>query len=218
MPGWQSFYNEHKDDHFKILSVAVDGRGAAVVKPYTEGTDFTTVVDDENRLVHRFGFKKVPNGIFLDEEGTIRMIKEGFEVSNEDHVQAVEKLIRGDVEKVEFPEDGSTSKPSDMQAELAQTKYKLGVEYARADKKDEALKELDEALALDPENFVIRKQRWYIRHPEKFSPVIDFEWQQEQLKKEKAEESQGIQFGDNGMVCGPDGCYIPGMEPKGDQQ
>lgn len=194
--------------------MAVDGRGAEVVKPYTEGTTFTTVVDSDNQLAHRLGFKIVPNGIFIDEDGTIRLIKEGFEVSNEEHVQAVEQLIRGDVEKIEFAEGDAKSKPSNIQAELAQTKYKLGVEYARGGKEDEGLKELDEALALDPENFVIRKQRWYIRHPEKFSPTIDFEWQQEQIKLEKAEEAKGIQLGQSGMVCGPDGCYIPGMEPN----
>lgn len=214
MPGWQTFYNEHQDDDFEILSVAVDGRGADVVKPFVEGTPFTTVVDEENRLAHHFGFKVVPNGIFVDENGTIRMVKERFEVSNEDHVKAVEQLVRGEVEKVVFDENGDGETSSDMQEELAQTKYKLGVEYARSGKKDEALKELDEALRLDPENFLIRKQRWYIRHPEKFSPTIDMEWQQAQLKKEKEAESKPIQFGQSGMVCGPDGCFIPGMEPE----
>jgi hypothetical protein len=80
------------------------------------------------------------------------------------------------------------------------------MEYSKNGKKDEALKELDEALFLDTDNFLIRKQRWYIRHPEKFSPTIDVEWQQKQLEKEKAEEAQ--LKGD--MVCGPEGCVIPG--------
>jgi Tfp pilus assembly protein PilF len=60
--------------------------------------------------------------------------------------------------------------------ELAQTKFKLGMEYSKQGKKEEALKELDEALLLDTDNFLIRKQCWYIRYPEKFSPVIDIDW------------------------------------------
>lgn len=40
-----------------------------------------------------FRFKVVPNGIFIDEEGTIRLIKEGFKVDEPDHVKAVEQLI-----------------------------------------------------------------------------------------------------------------------------
>lgn len=80
------------------------------------------------------------------------------------------------------------------------------MEYAKNGKKEEALKELDEALLLDTANFLIRKQRWYIRYPEKFTPTIDIEWQQIQLEKEKAEEAL---IKDN-LACGPEGCVIPG--------
>ncbi|HET7628718.1 MAG TPA: thioredoxin family protein [Bacillales bacterium] len=196
-----------------MLSVAVDGRGAEVVKPHVEGTTFKTVVDEKNEWAHRFGFKVVPNGIFLDEDGTIRMIKERFEVTNEDHVKAVEQLIRGEVEKVEFEEEPLKRVPN-MQTAWAQTKFKLGMEYARQGKTTEALQELDEALALDPDNFLIRKQRWYIRFPEKFVPEIDFAWQQEQLKKEKKAEAEGVRIESGGIICGPDGCTIPGMNTK----
>ena len=92
----------------------------------------------------------------------------------------------------------------------AQTKYKLGMEYSKGGKKDDALKELDEALLLDPDNFLIRKQRWYIRNPEKFSPTIDIEWQQRQLEKEKAEEVQLK----GEAICGPEGCVIPGTSSE----
>ncbi|WP_408006326.1 hypothetical protein ACJROX_16605 [Pseudalkalibacillus sp. A8] len=87
-----------------------------------------------------------------------------------------------------------------MEIELAKTKFKLGMEYLNSDKQDEALKELDDAIRLDPDNFLIRKQRWYIRYPEKFKEPIDIEWQQAQLKKEREEEAD----------CGPEGCEIPG--------
>jgi hypothetical protein len=40
----------------------------------------------------------------------------------------------------------------------------------------------------------------------KFSPTVYIEWQQEQLEKEKAEESQLK----GEMDCGPEGCVIPG--------
>ncbi|GAE94849.1 hypothetical protein JCM21714_4044 [Gracilibacillus boraciitolerans JCM 21714] len=46
----------------------------------------------------------------------------------------------------------------------------------------------------------------YIRYPEKFGSEIDFDWQKEQLKKEKEEEEQRR---NQGLVCGPDGCFIP---------
>lgn len=181
------------------MSVSVDIQGADVVKPFIEGTAFTTVVDCGNVLANYFGFKKVPNGIFVDEDGVIRLLKEGFYVSDNEHIQAVEKLLSGEVDKVEFGRSPIDT-TSDLEIELAQTKYKLGLEYSEQGKKEEAIKQLDEALALDRENFLIRKQRWYIRYPEKFSPSIDFEWQKELLEKERAEEA---------AQCGPDGCEIP---------
>ncbi|MGY4690777.1 thioredoxin family protein [Salibacterium sp. K-3] len=205
MPGWQEVYEKNKQHNFNILSIAVDGQGPDVVKPYTEGTTFSTVVDEDNKLVNMFGFKKIPNGIFVDEEGTVRMIKEGFKVDNPDHVKAVHQLLNKEVEKVEFDDGNTGSTESDMQLQLAQTKFKLGMEYVKQDRTEEALNELDDAVLLDPDNFTIRKQRWYIRFPEKFEGDIDFEWQDKQLQKEKEEEQQRRQ---QGLVCGPDGCFL----------
>jgi hypothetical protein len=189
----------------------VDIQGAEAVKPFAADMSFTTVVDSENLLANLFGFKIVPNGLFIDKDGTIRLIKQGFHVTNPEHVEAVEKLINGSVEKVVlddeyYPMNGTT----DIEKQLSQTKFKLGMEYAKNGKEDEALKELDEALLLDSGNFLIRKQRWYIRHPEKFSPNIDIEWQQKELEKEKAIEER---LKDD-MVCGPEGCVIPGTDKK----
>lgn len=200
-----------KDQNFEILSVAVDLQGPEVVKPYTAGTTYPTAVDTENVLAQRFGFDVVPNGIFVDEQGVIRLVKQGFQVDNPEHVGAIEKLIRGEEQSIELSD--TYYQPSNpiqvMQKELADTKFKLGLEYSRQGRKEEALVQLDEALRLNPDSFLIRKQRWYIRHPEKFSPTIDIEWQQVQLKREKEEEALAL-----GEACGPEGCVIPGTTAK----
>jgi hypothetical protein len=202
LPGWQKVYDQYKEQGFEVLSVAVDVQGAEVVRPYAENHSFTTVVDSENIIADAFGFKVVPNGIFIDEEGVLRLVKQGFSVGKPEHVEAVEQLIKEEVQQVILEDDYhvTDSNPT-VEKQLAETKFKLATEYLRQKKKDEALKELDEALLLDTENFLIRKQRWYIRYPEKFSPTIDVEWQQGQLKKEKEEEQAN---------CGPEGCVIPG--------
>ncbi|WLD91711.1 thioredoxin family protein [Alkalihalobacillus sp. AL-G] len=135
------------------------------------------------------------------------MIKQGFSITEEEHLEAVENLLNGEVEKVELedayyePQDST----SELEEQLAQTKFKLGMEYSKSGRKEEALKELDKAIMLDSNNFLIRKQRWYIRYPEKFSPDIDTEWQQKQLEKEKEQEARM-----KGIDCGPEGCVIPG--------
>lgn len=162
-------------------------------------------------LANTFGFKIVPNGIFVDVDGTIRLLKQGFSVDKAEHIQAVETLIKGDVEKIELEDTyySPTSTKSNLELQLSQTKFKLGMEYAKQGKKEEALKELDEALRLDPDSFLIRKQRWYIRYPEKFSPTIDVEWQQKQLEQEKQAEAE-----QEGLDCGPEGCELPGTSEK----
>jgi tetratricopeptide (TPR) repeat protein len=62
-----------------------------------------------------------------------------------------------------------------------------GLVLLQQGRKDAALKKFKQARDLDPDNWRIRKQIWAIENPDKFysgkSP--DYEWQSEQLKKEK---------------------------------
>lgn len=184
--------------------MAVDIQGGDVVRPYAEGHTFKTWVDSSNTLGDLFQFDAIPNGVFVSSDGVIRMIKSNFSVQKDEHVQAVEKLISGEVEKVEFEEKSQQGDKPNLEKQLAHTKFKLGMEFMKQNKNEAALKELDEALLLDTNNFVIRKQRWYIRYPEKFNPEIDHEWQKKILQAEKEEEAL------NGGDCGPDGCKLPG--------
>ena len=64
-----------------------------------------------------------------------------------------------------------------------------GTALARLGRDDEALAAWKRALALDPANFVVRKQIWAHRHPDKFWPTIDFEWQQAEMAREQAGQS-----------------------------
>lgn len=107
---------------------------------------------------------------------------------------------------MELEADQVKSGQSEIELQLGQTKYKLGMEYAKQKRNKEALKELAYAILLFPDNFTIRKQRWYIRFPEKFGAEIDFNWQQDQLKKEKEQEE--LQR-NQGLVCGPEACFLP---------
>lgn len=50
--------------------------------------------------------------------------------------------------------------------------------------REQAAELLRKARALEPENWIIRKQIWAIEHPEQFYPAINTDWQREQIKKE----------------------------------
>jgi hypothetical protein len=147
-------------------------------------------------------FRAVPNGVLVDEEGVIRYAKYGgFSIDKPEDVAAVERFIAGE-DPGESPTSEGPYQLSGPERELVLTKLRLGRLLDELGRRDEALQVWTEALHRDPENLVIRKQIWSVKHPEKFHPTIDWEWQREQLKQERdAEIAAG--------VCGPDGCPVP---------
>jgi tetratricopeptide (TPR) repeat protein len=62
--------------------------------------------------------------------------------------------------------------------------FGLGTALYQQGDSDRALSWWKTARQLDPQNFTVRKQIWMIEHPERFYPVIDLDWQKEQLRLE----------------------------------
>jgi hypothetical protein len=209
LPGWQRFAETHRVDAFELIAVAIEHQGADAARPFVEaaGVTFPVVVDDQGVLSARLDFKVVPNGLLVDEEGIVRYAKYGgFDVANPDDVAVVDRFIEGGDPG---PSPVATA-PYTLDArdrELIETKLKLGRALAELGRHDEAIAVRREALRLDPKNFTIRKQIWAVEHPEKFHPVIDWDWQRDQLRDETARE---VAAG----LCGPDGCPIPGVPPN----
>ncbi len=54
-------------------------------------------------------------------------------------------------------------------------------------KREEAVTALRKAWALDPNNWIIRKQIWAIEHPDQFYPAINTDWQNERIRQEDSE-------------------------------
>lgn len=52
--------------------------------------------------------------------------------------------------------------------------------------REKASTTLKRAWAIEPNNWIIRKQIWAVEHPEQFYPAINADWQKEQIKKEDA--------------------------------
>jgi hypothetical protein len=183
----------------------VDAQGVEAARPWPEqaGARFPTVVDRDNRLAQLYGYKLIPNGLFLDEAGIIRYRKfGGFSIENADDVDAIQRLIDGDAAQIETEPKDAPYHLSDVERELVETRMRLGAELFARGAHEEAVAEWQQALHRDPENLTIRKQIWMTRYPEKFHPMIDFDWQKGQLAREReAEIAAGI--------CGPDGCPLP---------
>ncbi len=198
--------DRNADKNFALVAIAVDAQGAEAARPWVEaaGATFTTVVDRENRLAALYDYKLVPNGIVLDERGIVRYAKiGGFSVENAADVEAVQRLIDGEVAQIETESRVVPYRLGTTERELVDTRMRLGSELFRRGAREEAVAEWQRALRLDPENLTIRKQIWLARYPERFHPTIDFAWQTGQLRREREEELAA-------GICGPDGCPIPG--------
>ncbi len=183
----------------------MDNQGAEAARPWTEKADATypTVVDRDNTLAALYDYKLIPNGIFLDEAGIIRYRKfGGFNIENAADVDAIQRLIDGEVEQIELDAKDAPYHLSETERALIDARMRLGAELFARGAQTDAITEWKQALHLDPENLTIRKQIWMAEYPEKFHPTIDFGWQKGQLARERDEEiAQGI--------CGPDGCPLP---------
>ncbi len=58
--------------------------------------------------------------------------------------------------------------------------FGMGVALLHQGHKADAVNSWRTALKRAPDNYVIRKQIWVVEHPEKFYPVIDWDWQRQQ--------------------------------------
>ena len=72
----------------------------------------------------------------------------------------------------------------------ANAAFGLGTALHQLGQTSDALAAWGRALEIEPDNFVIRKQIWRVQYPEKFYPVIDYDWQKVQLADERAAEGR----------------------------
>jgi hypothetical protein len=164
--------------------------GEAAVRTWAEraGLTFPTLLDPGNRLGALFGFKAIPNGILIDPEGVVRYTKfGGFDVANATDIASVEQAVLAAPPTTGSEAHGGASITAG--AVEAAALLKEGAALLANGNRAAGMAAWRDALRLDPENLVIRKQLWRADHPERFGEVIDSAWQREQLTQERAAEA-----------------------------
>ena len=158
--------------------MAVDAQGPERARPYVEaaGATFPTVVDAENVLGQLFDCKAIPNAIFVDPEGVVRYIKRGgFDIRKPEYAQAAENWAA--CASIE----GAAGEADDVAGEALEH-YREGLALYRDGKADEAMAAWRRGVALQPDNYIIRKQIWAVENPDRFyQGQVDYAWQKEQL-------------------------------------
>lgn len=177
----------HRDD-LSFLSIAADVQGAEAARPYAEvaQADFTTAIDSANELGYLFGYKAVPNGVLVDGDGIVLYARfGGFSVHDEDSVQQLEATLQGQQPSgVQQPASIPIAKEDALRVRQI---LQQGAQAYRSDR-TQTIDLWREALHLDPNNYVIRKQIWALKNPDKFYPEIDWDWQNQQLRSERQAE------------------------------
>jgi hypothetical protein len=170
-----------------LIGVAVDVQGARPARRLVDasGATFPTVIDAENVLGALVGARAIPNGLFLDADGVVRYLKlGGFSVDEPADGAAIEALLAGVApELAQVRREG----PALAEADLTRSRalFADGTRLFAHGQVEEAVARWQAALTLNPDNWIIRKQIWAVRHPERFHPTIDWDWQKEQVARER---------------------------------
>ena len=174
---WQRWWDEG-ERAFLMIGVAQDAQGAARVRPVVRERDveFPILLDPASTLSAALRFQVVPTGAFVDDGTIAYRHADDFDAGDPRVRAAFDAFLRG--EPVPAPAGEERMNPDALE------RFAQGA-AAHADGDDAlALARWREALAIDPENFLIRSQIWALEHPERFWPTVDRDWQEQQLLRE----------------------------------
>lgn len=162
----------------------MDAQGPDRPRPYVEqaGATFKTVVDSENVLGQTYGFKAIPNGFLIDEQGVVQYRGVGGFDVRRDKTRAV---LDQWTARQPIMEDESRRKP-DPGDELTDSNelFRQGQAAYRDGRVDEALVLWKQGVQLDPDNYIVRKQIWAVENPDRFyDGDVDYDWQRQQMGK-----------------------------------
>ena len=154
------------------------------MRPYVDRAQatFTTLVDETNALGPLYGFRAVPNLFLIGSDGTIAFRELGtFNVREPAKRALVDRWAEtGEAGAAER----STAEDVGVGRAEANARFVEGRRLYGRGLIDEALAEWRRAVAIEPDNYNIRKQIWAIESPERFyADRVDYDWQQEQLAK-----------------------------------
>ncbi len=158
-------------------------QGADRARPYVEkaSATYATVVDEANALGQLYGFKAIPNLFLIEADGTVAFKELGtFNVREPAKRAIVDRWV-----ETGTTDDRGNSEDIDGSHALANAHFLFGQQFYKRGLTREALAEWRKGVALEPDNYNIRKQIWAIENPDRFyDGKVDYDWQDEQLAKD----------------------------------
>lgn len=175
-----------------MVVIAQDAQGAEVARPWVEkaGGTYRALLDQYNFIGKAYNLKYVPVGIAVGEEGRLVMPVGSVNIQDAGFRAELEEWARGAAvpERWAGMEGGGAPRALTPDEKEADARFQLAIALLAQDKKQEAITELEEAVRLDPQNWLIRKQLWAIDEPEAFyAGDVDYTWQEARQKTEARE-------------------------------
>lgn len=183
LPVWQQLHAE-AGAALQVVSVAVDVQGPSVVHPWLDeaGVTFPTVVDQSDAMARTFGLTAVPIAFFVGADR--RLVEPPTAANPGDDAQrdAILAWARGEQARPGFVHDARRTDAERPEIATARAWWRLASLALSDDRKAEGRAHLERAFELDPDNWLIRKQRWALDEPAKFyGGMIDTDWQRSQV-------------------------------------
>jgi hypothetical protein len=165
-----------------MIGVAQDAQGPARVRPIVivARAAFPVLIDRASTVAGFFGFQLTPSGVFLDADSNVAYIQ-GSAVNQFDVADPRVRL------NLDMHLTGRVPQPIDDEVRAGSEALEIfgeGAAFFTAGDTTRALEMWRRALAIDPDNFLIRSQIWAVENPERFWPAVDREWQEAQLLRE----------------------------------
>ncbi len=121
-----------------------------------------------------FGYRAIPNGVFIDETGVLRYRRfSGFDIGKPEMAADVMAFASG-ANEVQLAASDTQSLSDHFERGLAL--YEAGdIEGAK--------QVWREGIEIEPDHWNMRKQLWAIENPERFyDGKVDYAWQKEQVE------------------------------------
>jgi peroxiredoxin len=211
LPEWAALHRELEGEGLTVITLATDGGGADAAREWIEAAapGHPSLIDEWHVTTELYGLVNVPNAVWIDEHGTIvrpphaagmtdvthKVDRATFALSDRDI--ALDQRSRGDYHDGirRWVESGSYAlDPSRVRAErhgsspataTAAAHHRLGKLLLADGEEAEALRHFRQAVELDPESWMLRRDAWGLRNsllegnaamgPE--SPLLDEFWE-----------------------------------------
>ena len=165
----------------------MDGQGAARVKPFVEQAKLTipALVDRRGALWEAFDFRVVPLQLYFDETG--RLVYRSTGAPKNEVLERLDEELAKPLKPAAERAAAASTQPATPSRDEAALLFERGVTALDGGNKDEALALWKQALAKDPDNWLIRKQVWTLENPDAFwaGDEIDYDWQKSRMARQR---------------------------------